>query len=85
MAAKHELLCMDITLKRPKRFRMKRSKEIGWFKQREMTLKTEFKKGLLEEIQYIFDINIWWSQATEVMIKHSKEISGVSKGRLWKN
>lgn len=52
VAPQHSLLCMDITLKRLKRFRVKKPRKIKWFKLREMPLKAEFKERVLGEIHY---------------------------------
>ncbi|XP_047502423.1 uncharacterized protein LOC125047920 [Penaeus chinensis] len=63
-----------------------RPKKIKWHRLKEQEKKEEFKERVLGQIsQEIEDLNSWWNETAEFVIRAGKEILGETSGKIWKD
>ena len=86
VAPQHRLLCMDLTIKRERKMKMKVAKKIRWYKLlgRDNDKKREFKRRVFGEINVgIEDVEEWWRHNASVIRRHGREILRKTCGIVW--
>ena len=86
VAPQHRLLCMDLTIKRERKTKMKVAKKIRWYKLlgRDNDKKREFRRRVLGEIDLgIEDVEEWWRHNASMIRRHGREILGETSGKVW--
>ena len=88
IALQHRLIVIDLSLKvkdKPRK-KLQGSKKIKWFKLKDDMLRRQFMEKVLGDIEHeIGDINGWWEQTVEIMLRQGREILGETSGKIWEN
>lgn len=88
VTAQHRLVILDLQIKVTQRqiTRFQGPRKIKWFKLKEHEKKMEFKERVLNELDTeISDIDRWWNQSNEIILRVAKEVLGESNGKIMEN
>ena len=82
VAAQHRMVLIDCRLrncKKSKKLRME--PKIKWWRLKDTELRAVFKERVLAEIRVYEDVQVWWTENSEVILRIGEEVLGKSSGR----
>ena len=82
VAAQHRMVVIDCKLRNCRKSKNVRAEpKIKWWRLKDGELKTRFKERLLEEIRLHEDVQRWWTENSELILRLGEEVLGKSTGR----